>query len=68
LGDIFDVAWKANLRNANLLEKLEQDQDRTETESSILNWILLIVLLVILIGVIVGLIWLTTIAWNRLFG
>lgn len=68
LGDIFDVAWKANLRNAILLEKLEQDPDRLETESSILNWVLLIVLVAILIGVIVGMIWLITIAWNRLFG
>lgn len=67
LGDIFDVAWKANLRNANLLEKLEQDEKRTETESSILNWTLLIILITILIGVIVGVIWLTTIAWNSLF-
>lgn len=68
LGDIFDVAWKANLRNAILLEKLQENSDRLKTESSVLNWILLIVLIAILIGVIVGMIWLITIAWERLFG
>lgn len=68
LGDIFDVAWKANLRNAILLEKLEQNPDQTESESSILNWSLLILLVAIVIGVIIGMIWLVGIAWNRLFG
>lgn len=68
LGDIFDVAWKANLRNAILLEKLEQNPDQTETESTILNWTLLILLVAILLGVIIGMIWLISIAWTRLFG
>lgn len=67
-GDIFDIAWKANLRNAILLEKLEKNPDQLETESSILNWVLLVVLIAILLGVIVGMIWLITIAWNRFFG
>ncbi|MDZ7719114.1 MAG: DUF4112 domain-containing protein [Balneolaceae bacterium] len=68
LGDIFDVAWKANLRNAILLEKLEQNPDQLENQSSILNWILFIFLISILIGVIVGLIWAFVAAWNKLFG
>lgn len=68
LGDIFDVAWKANLRNAILLEKLQENPDRLETESSVLNWILLIVLIAILIGVIIAIIWIFVEVWNALFG
>lgn len=68
LGDLFDVAWKANLRNAILLEKLEQNPDQLETESSVLNWVLLVVLIAILIGVVVGIIWLLGIVWSKLFG
>lgn len=68
LGDIFDIAWKANLRNANLLEKLHENPDQLENKSAILNWSLFIVLVAILIGVIVGIIWLFVVVWNRLIG
>lgn len=67
LGDVFDVAWKANLKNAILLEKLEQNPDRLETESNILNWALLFVLVAVLIAIIAGMILLVSIAWDRLF-
>ncbi len=45
IGEIFDVAWKANLRNARLLEELEQNPDQLATESKWILWLLLIVLL-----------------------
>lgn len=67
LGDIFDVAWKANLRNAIILEKLQENPDRLKTESSVLNWILLIVLVALLIGVIMAIIWVFVEVWNALF-
>ncbi|WP_234572290.1 DUF4112 domain-containing protein [Rhodohalobacter sp. 614A] len=68
LGDLFDVAWKANLRNAKLLEKLEQNPDKLETESTVLMWVLFIVLVAVLIGVIVAVAWLFAEAWLALFG
>lgn len=68
LGDIFDVAWKANLRNAKLLEKLEENPDRLETESTALMWLLFIVLVAILIAVIIVIGWAVIEAWQVLFG
>lgn len=38
LGDVFDVSWKANLRNAELLEDLERDPGETERRSKFLVW------------------------------
>lgn len=67
LGDIFDVAWKANLRNANLLEKLDENPDQLETESTVLNWVLLVFLIAILVGVIIGVIWIFVEVWQTLF-
>lgn len=67
LGDIFDVAWKANLRNAILLEKLHENPDQLETESTALNWILLIILIILLIGVIIGVAWVFIEVWQALF-
>ncbi|MDX1585169.1 MAG: DUF4112 domain-containing protein [Balneolaceae bacterium] len=38
LGEIFDVGWKANLKNARLLENLEQHPEETERQSKIIVW------------------------------
>jgi NAD/NADP transhydrogenase beta subunit len=38
LGEIFDVGWKANLRNADLLEDLIHNPDQTERQSKIVVW------------------------------
>lgn len=66
LGDIFDVAWKANLRNAKLLEKLEENPVRLETQSKILIWTLFFVLTGILMGVIIALGWVVVHVWGIL--
>lgn len=57
LGDLFDVAWKANLRNAGLLEKLEDDPENLEKQSAIFMWILFSALVLILIGVVIAVFW-----------
>lgn len=57
LGDMFDIAWKANLRNARLLEKLEEDPEQTEKSSTILIWLLFALLTAILFGVILLIGW-----------
>lgn len=38
LGEIFDVSWKANLRNAELLEEHIQNPEQTEQQSKIVVW------------------------------
>lgn len=57
LGDLFDVAWKANLRNAKLLEKLEKEPAKLQKESTIFMWILFTTLVLILFGVIIAIGW-----------
>lgn len=42
IGEIFDVGWKANLRNARLLEDLIQHPEKTEKQSSIIVWAIVI--------------------------
>lgn len=67
LGDLFDVAWKANLRNAKLLEKLEEAPEKLGNESTVFMWILFTVLVLILIGVVVAIGWAVAEVWNFLF-
>jgi len=38
IGEIFDVGWKANIKNARLLEDLQQHPEETENESKIVVW------------------------------
>lgn len=68
LGDLFDVAWKANIRNAELLEKLEKDPEKLERDSTVRMWILFTILVLILIGVIIAIGWAMAEVWNLLFG
>lgn len=68
LGDLFDIGWKANLRNAKLLEKLEEHPEKLETESTFLMWILFVILTTILIAVIIAVGWAFVEAWEALFG
>lgn len=58
LGEIFDVGWKANLRNADLLEDLIHNPEQTERQSQILVWlagILSVVVVILLLYLIVTL-------------
>lgn len=56
LGEIFDVGWKANIKNAELLQDLEQNPEQTERQSKIVVWsvcifsIILVFALLYLIG------------------
>ena len=38
LGEIFDVGWKANIRNAELLNQLEENPKETEQRSMLMVW------------------------------
>lgn len=49
LGDIFDVVWKANVKNARLLDRYQKEPEATHTKSQWLNWSLVIFFLVIIV-------------------
>lgn len=68
LGDLFDVVWKANLRNVRLLEQFKNNPERLETQSKWLMWLLFVILASIIIGLTIAIIWLIGEVWNRLFG
>ncbi len=57
IGDLFDVYWKANERNAAILDELKQDPQKTATESRFWVWTVFVQLVVLVVAVL----WL--IAW-----
>lgn len=58
LGEIFDFAWKANIRNAELLEELEDNPQMLTEQSKWLLWTILVAFVVVLIEILVLLGWL----------
>ena len=54
LGDIFDTGWKANLKNAELLDQLDRRPEETERQSTIIVWAFCLVAA----GLVVGLLYL----------
>lgn len=57
LGDIFDVGWKANRKNAELLEQYRTDADKTERHSKALLWTVGIIMFAMIIGLLVLIGW-----------
>lgn len=58
LGDFFDVYWKANVRNAEILRELEEDPERTTTESRLWIWFVVMQFVVVILGVLFLITWL----------
>ncbi|PAU93060.1 hypothetical protein CK503_14165 [Aliifodinibius salipaludis] len=52
LGDFFDIYWKANLRNARILDELQEHPEQTTSESRLWIWFVVIQFVVILLGII----------------
>ncbi len=50
IGDMFDVAWKSNLRNAELLERYAANPGTVTTRSRRLGFVVAIVILLALLG------------------
>jgi hypothetical protein len=50
LGDIFDVGWKSNRKNVQLLEKYQAQPEKVKSSS----WVVVIVVLLIILAAIVG--------------
>lgn len=47
LGEVFDVGWKANLRNAELLQDLKRNPDDTTRQSKFVVWFVCIISIVL---------------------
>jgi hypothetical protein len=58
LGEFFDVYWKANLRNARILDELQQNPDKTIGESRFWIWFVVILFLALLTAIILLIGWL----------
>ena len=58
LGEVFDVYWKANKRNAAILDELEQNPEETTTESRLWVWLVLVQFVVLIIAILLFLTWL----------
>lgn len=67
LGDIFDFGWKANTKNAQLLEKYHHDRTKTEKQSKILLWIIAVVIILAVIALLVLIGWLTVTIFEVIF-
>lgn len=67
LGDLFDVGWKANIRNAELLEEYKQNAKTTEQHSRWMLWSIAILLILLIIGLLLLIGWLIASIFEVLF-
>lgn len=50
VGDLFDVSWKANLKNARLLNDLKADRSSTIGESRWFNWLAVMLFFLVILS------------------
>lgn len=60
LGDAFDVYWKANERNAEIIRELEENPDETTTESRLWVWLVLVQFMILVIAALLLIGWIIT--------
>lgn len=58
LGDLFDISWKANTRNAKLLAELHHRPDETVQQSRLLIWTLLMAAVMVIFCLLFVVVWL----------
>ena len=58
LGDLFDLSWKANVRNVRLMQEYQKDPETTREHSRWLIWTLVAVAALLIILLLVLLSWL----------
>lgn len=58
LGEIFDVGWKANTRNARLLDELQKNPSKVKSQSKLIIWTVVAVSVLLIVALIYLLIWL----------
>jgi NAD/NADP transhydrogenase beta subunit len=66
-GEIFDIYWKANLRNARILDELQQNPAKTKAESRLWIWFVVIQFVVLIIGVLLLISWLIAEIFGLIF-
>ena len=52
LGDLFDVAWKSNTMNVELLERFSAEPQKTTTRSRFLGALVVVLVLLLLVGIV----------------
>ncbi len=57
LGEVFDVYWKANVRNAEILSELEQNPEQTTTESHLWIWLIVAQFVILIIAILLLISW-----------
>jgi len=67
LGDLFDVGWKANTRNAKLLRQYQQNASSTEQHSRWLLWAIVLGLFLVIITLLIFISWLIVSTFEALF-
>lgn len=58
IGDIFDVGWKANKKNAALVQRYQENRNQAEMQSKVVLWGIAFVLFLVLVALLVMLGWL----------
>lgn len=57
-GEVFDVYWKANEQNAEILKEIERDPEKTTTESRFWIWAVFVQFVALIIAVLLLIGWL----------
>lgn len=68
IGEVFDVYWKANERNAEILKQIEQDPEKTTTESLFWIWSVFVQLVALILALLLLIGWLIAELFGVLFG
>jgi NAD/NADP transhydrogenase beta subunit len=58
LGEVFDFGWKANLRNARLLNELQNNPAKTKSQSKIIVWAVVAISGALILRLIILFVWL----------
>lgn len=67
LGDFFDIYWKANIRNAEIIQNLRENPQETTVASRLWIWLLLIQFIAILLALLLFVGWLIVKLFALLF-
>lgn len=64
IGDIFDVTWRANRRNVQLLQDYQRSPRQTRQRSRLFGVIMALLLLLVVVGAVSLVIWLFGLLWQ----
>ena len=68
IGNFFDIFWKANTRNMDLVERYVQNPAHTKRSSRVVVFLTLLLMTAILIASAVLVIYVVTLVWNFVIG